>query len=77
MRGAAFAPLDTADLDPTIGELQAAVAVAAGRRPADLLLVGGRLLNVFTGTVEPVEVAIAGRLVAAVVPAGQVAYDAR
>jgi adenine deaminase len=57
-------------LEPTIDELEAAVAVAAGRAPADLLLAGGTLLNVFDGTVLPVDIAIAGRLIAAVLPAG-------
>ena len=53
-------------LDPTLEELAFAVDVAAGRRPADLHLRDGRLLNVFTGTVEPADVWVAGRLVAAV-----------
>jgi adenine deaminase len=57
-------------LAPTIDELEAAVAVAAGCAPADLLLAGGVLLNVFDGTQAPVDVAIAGRLIAAVSPAG-------
>ncbi len=59
-------------LDPTIDELVLAVDVAAGRRPADLHLRGGRLLNVFTGTIEAADVWVAGRLVAAVAAPGGV-----
>jgi adenine deaminase len=55
-------------LDPTLDELAAAVAVAAGRRPASLLLANARLLNVFTGAIEEASVAISGRLIAAVLP---------
>jgi adenine deaminase len=58
-------------LDPSIEELEAAVAVAAGRRPADVLIAGGTLLNVFDGSRERVDIAIAGRLIAAVLPAGE------
>lgn len=61
---------DRAPLDPTLDELAAAVAVAAGRQQADLLLAGGVLLNVFDGTQRAVDIAIAGRLIAAVLPAG-------
>jgi len=57
-----------APLAPTLDELRAAVDVAAGRRPADLRLRGARLLNVFTGEVEEVDVEVAGRLIAAVTP---------
>jgi len=53
-------------LAPTLDELRAAVDVAAGRRPADLRLTGARLLNVFTGEVEEVDVDVVGRLVAAI-----------
>lgn len=64
---------DPSLLDPTIDELEAAVAVAAGRAEADLLLRGGRLLNVFDGSIRAVDVLISGRLVAAVLPARSVA----
>jgi adenine deaminase len=77
MQDASFGPTEAGPLAPTIDELQHAVAVAAGRTPADLLLSGGRLLNVFSGLVEPVDVAVAGRLVAAVLPAGTVPFAAR
>jgi len=76
MQGAPDERRDAAGSAPSIAELRAAVAVAAGRRPADLLLVGGRLLNVFTGRVERVDVAVAGRLFAAVVPTGSTPYAA-
>lgn len=61
-------PVDAA-IVPTMDELRAAVDVAAGRRPADLRLRDGRLWNVFTGAIEHVDVDLAGRLVAAVLPA--------
>lgn len=53
-------------LDPTLDELARAVDVAAGRRPADLHLRGGRVLNVFTGEAHEADVWVAGRLIAAV-----------
>ncbi len=40
------------------------LAVARGDEPADLVLRGGRVLNVFTGELEAVDVAIAGPYVA-------------
>lgn len=51
---------------PTLDALQRAVDTAAGRRPGDLLLRGGSVLNVFTGRCERADVLLAGRLVAAV-----------
>ena len=51
---------------PNLDALKAAVDVAAGRRPGDLLLRGGRLLNVFSGGIERADVLLAGPLVAAV-----------
>jgi adenine deaminase len=44
----------------------ALLAVSRGEEPADLLLTGGRVLNVFTGEVEAVDVALAGPLIAGV-----------
>jgi adenine deaminase len=76
MQDASFGRSGTDALTPTVDELRHAVAVAAGRSPADLLLSGGRLLNVFSGLVEPVDVAVAGRLVAAVLPAGAAPFAA-
>jgi adenine deaminase len=51
---------------PTLEALQRAVDAAAGRRPGDLLLRGGSVLNVFTGRCERADVLLAGSLVAAV-----------
>ena len=42
------------------------LAVARGDEPADLLLSGGRVVNVFTGEVEEVEVALVGPWIAGV-----------
>lgn len=58
-------------VDPSLEQVRAAVDVAAGRRRADLHVRGGRLLNVFTGLVEEVDVWIAGPLIAAVAAAGE------
>jgi adenine deaminase len=44
------------------------LAVARGEVPADLLLTGGRVVNVFTGEVEEVDVAVAGGWIAGVGP---------
>lgn len=49
------------------------IAVARGSRPADLLVKGGRLVNVFTGEVYEADVAIQGDRIAGVGPG----YDAR
>ena len=51
---------------PSLDELRHVVDVAAGRREGDLLLRGGRLLNVFDGSSERADVLMAGALVAAV-----------
>jgi adenine deaminase len=51
---------------PTAEEVAAAVAVAAGRRAGDLLLRGGRVVDVFTNAVIEADVLVSGRLVAAV-----------
>lgn len=47
-------------------EVQAAVAVAAGRTPGSLLLKGVQVVNVFSGEILPGPVLIAGRLIAGV-----------
>ena len=44
--------------------LEPVIAVARGDRPADLLLKKARLVNVFTGEIEPTHVAIAGPWIA-------------
>jgi adenine deaminase len=51
--------------DSTRQRLDAA-DVAAGRRPADLVLSGGRVVEVHTGRVLPLDVAVAGSRIAAV-----------
>ncbi len=42
------------------------MAAAAGREPGDLLLTGGRVVDVFTNAVYEADVLVAGRLIAAV-----------
>jgi len=55
-----------ADATPALGERDALVAVALGERPAELLIRGGLLVNVYTGEVYPADVAILGERIAAV-----------
>ncbi len=67
-----------AQVDPSLEQVRAAVDVAAGRRPADLHVRDGRVLNVFTGSVEAADVWIAGPLIAAVsAPSGASRPEAR
>jgi adenine deaminase len=40
------------------------IAVARGDRPADLLIRGGRVVNVFSGEIEEIDIAIAGNKIA-------------
>ena len=47
-------------------ELQDLIAVARGDRPADLVLRGGRIVNVFNGDIEQADVAIVGGRIAGV-----------
>ncbi|MCC6309743.1 MAG: adenine deaminase [Trueperaceae bacterium] len=49
----------------------ALVAVALGERPADAVIRGGRLVNVYTGEVHPADVAILGDRIAAVGEVGR------
>ncbi len=51
---------------PNLEAVRRAVDVAAGRVAGDLLLRGGRVLNVFTGRIERADVLLAGALIAAV-----------
>lgn len=53
----------------TVQELQQVVEVAAGRRPADLYIANGRLVNVYSGEIYPADVAVSGGRVAYVGPA--------
>ncbi|MCJ7626808.1 MAG: amidohydrolase family protein, partial [Longimicrobiales bacterium] len=48
------------------------ISVARGDAPADFLFRGGRVVNVFTGEIEEVDVAVSGRFVAGLGPG----YDA-
>ncbi len=52
--------------DMTPARLRELLAIARGETPADLLLMGGRLVNVFSGEIYPAEVAISGDRVAGV-----------
>lgn len=49
-----------------IAALKALLAVARGDAPADLVLTGGKLVNVFSGEVYPAEVAVKGNRIAGV-----------
>lgn len=53
----------------TLNEVRFAVAAAAGREPGTMLLTNARVVNVFSGAVEPGPVLLAGRLIAGVGPA--------
>ena len=57
--------------------LTSLLAVARGDLPADLLLRGARLLNVFSGEIHPVEIAVAGDRIAAVHPPSGAPTSAR
>ena len=49
---------------PSVSELQRRIEVARGVRPADLVLRGGRVLNVFTGDLARADVAVSGGVIA-------------
>jgi adenine deaminase len=51
-----------------VEHLQRRIRVARGREPGDLVLKGGEVVNVFTGTVEPSDVVIADGWIAGVGP---------
>ena len=51
------------------------IAVARGDEPADLLLTGGRVVNVFTRTIEEAQIAIYGQRIAGVGPDYRVARE--
>jgi adenine deaminase len=63
------------DLLPTTEELAAIRAVAVGRRPADLIVRGGRVLHVHTGEFLHRDVVVCGRHIAAVTPVGRMQAD--
>lgn len=52
--------------DISADEMKALLAVARGDAPADLLLTGGKLVNVLSGEIYPAEIAILGSRIAAV-----------
>ena len=60
---------------PNLDALRHVVDVAAGRRPGDLLLRGGRVLNVFSGRIERADVLVAGSLIACVGPVADAAAE--
>jgi adenine deaminase len=64
----------TTDRDRLVGLLQRRVRVAQGQEPADLLLTGGQVVNVFTRRVERADIAIADGWIAGV---GPYAWSAR
>jgi adenine deaminase len=49
-----------------MNEMLTMLAVARGEKRADLVLTGGRIVNVFTGQIEPADIAISGRRIAGV-----------
>src|SRR5689334_3086207 len=53
-------------------ELKSLLAVARGDAPADLVLKGGQVVNVFSGEVYQAEVAIEGERIAGISPTGGV-----
>jgi adenine deaminase len=53
---------------PGLALLQRRIRVALGQEPGDLALTGGRVVNVFTGRVEPANVVVADGWVAGVGP---------
>ena len=55
--------------------LQRRIRVARGLEPADLLLTGGRVVNVFTQRVEPAEIVVADGWIAGVGPPHWPAHD--
>lgn len=61
-----IAPADGTD----VARLQRRIRVALGQEPGDLLLTGGRVVNVFTGQIETVDVVVADGWIAGVGPYG-------
>jgi adenine deaminase len=60
--------------DPAVARLQRRIRVALGQEPGDVVLTGGRVVNVFTGKVQPADVVIADGTIAGV---GPFAWEAR
>jgi adenine deaminase len=61
----------------SIEQLQRRVRVALGQEPGDLLLTGGRVVNVFTARIETANVVIADGIIAAVGPGAWPAREVR
>jgi adenine deaminase len=61
-------PSSSVDSAVQLRRLQRRIRVARGLEPADLVLTGGRLVNVFTGAVEPGSVAVADGWIAGAGP---------
>lgn len=57
---------DTVRLAPTPAQLARRIAVARGDEPADLIVAGGQLINVFSGEIYPADVALADGFVAGI-----------
>lgn len=51
-----------------MADLTRLLSVSRGDLPADLLLTGGRIVNVFSGEIEPADIAIADGLIAGIGP---------
>ena len=59
------------ELLPSVDELMRARRIAAGTRPADLIVRGGRVLAVHTGELLERDIVVSGRHIAAVTPVGR------
>lgn len=57
-----------ASLAPAVAELQNRIAVAMGQRPPDLVLKGGKVVDVYRARLIDADISIAGRRIAAVRP---------
>jgi adenine deaminase len=58
----------TSDRPTDLARLQRRIRVALGQEPGDLALTGGKVVNVFTGSVEPANVVVADGWIAGVGP---------
>src|ERR1700735_1381515 len=52
-------------------DLSRLLSVARGQIPADCILTGGRIINVFNGEIEPADIAIADGIIAGIGPGYQ------
>src|SRR4051794_13254886 len=71
-----IAPMTSAHQDPQEGEaarlarIATRIRVAHGDQPADLVLAGGQVVNVFSGEIYPADVAVVAGEIAGVAPPG-------